>query len=216
MERRQSLGFFVLFFQLSTQQTMSLFRTGSRTARGVCLFCWLKVSVRGVPPQRGKRQKVPARMETPPCDCSCLKSLSDVNDCITAAQGFLSENRKSALMVCERVMTDYSVEGCCRWRTLDTLGDGMRMIGSLRLLEAILLARCCIAASLPSLSNTVRDRPQLCTPEPIQLKEFKLQSRTNLQETRKKGSKCQELRTTTQNTKRFVCSSESMSGSDNT
>lgn len=78
------------------------------------------------------------------------------------------------------------------------------MIRSLRLLEAILLARCCIAASLPPLSNTVRDRPQLCTPEPIRLKEIISSHGLNSRKLGKKGSKCQELRTTTQNTQK-VC-----------
>lgn len=63
----------------------------------------------------------------------------------------------------------------------------MRMISSLRLLEAILPARCCIAASLPSLSNTVRDRPQLCTLEPIQLKEMNSNHGLNSRKLEKKA-----------------------------
>lgn len=80
----------------------------------------------------------------------------------------------------------------------------MRMISSLRLLEAILPARCRIAASLPPLSDTVRDRPQLCTPEPIRLKEINSNHGLNSRKLGKKGSKCQELRRTTQNTQK-VC-----------
>lgn len=112
MERRQSLGFFVIFF--SAQHTTDNVSLQDGKPNGSRRLSLLLIKSIGAWRPTSAGQKVPARMETPPCDCSRLKSLSDVNNCVTADQGFLSENRKSALMVCECVMTDYSVKGCCR------------------------------------------------------------------------------------------------------
>lgn len=117
MERRQSLGFFCSFF-FSAQHTtddVSLQDGKPKVSRRLSLLliksigAWRPTSAGQTAESSGQDGNAP-----PPRDCSRLKALSDVNDCVTAAQGFLSENRKSALMVCECVRTDCSVEGCCR------------------------------------------------------------------------------------------------------